>query len=533
MDANVAKSTVNVKLLDEKLAELEKARPWSPRVMSKLESLVNADDDFQLFRVNPLKFAKTRSMDEQEAIDLFLHAAKLGLFRLEWQLLCPSCGDTVESFGTLNNVHSHYQCQLCAIEGDAQLDNYIEVSFTISPQVRDIKYHHPETLSLEDLYFKYHFKEDARVPGGGPIFLDAAKSLIKAAGFVAPGETQVFEAEAQDGILSGYDAFTKTSVHVTLQSHSGPDAVHVVLQEGAEPITTKAGPGKVVFSVKNGSGKKASFVVLNKPASLPHYESLVFEPFLSGNRLLTSQTFRTLFRSETLGSTGGIGVKELTLLFTDLKGSTEMYERIGDLKAFALVQQHFDYLGKAIDAEHGAIVKTIGDAVMASFEKPADALRAALAMLREIESFNRAQGSDEIILKIGMHRGASIAVTLNERLDYFGQTVNIAARVQGLAGAEEIYLTDDIYRDREVQELLKQVHVEPKAAQLKGIQKALQVYKISFRGVAVPEAPQREEVPSWQAPETGSAGRELVGAASGSRGGLFNRFRDWLNEPLW
>jgi len=204
-----------------------------------------------------------------------------------------------------------------------------------------------------------------------------------------------------------------------------------------------------------------------------------FEPFLTGRRLLTSQTFRELYRTEVIGGSEGIGVKDTTLLFTDLKGSTEMYDRIGDLKAFSLVRQHFDRLGRVIHGQAGAVVKTIGDAVMASFNTPEGAVRAAVLMLDEIERFNKEHGDQALILKIGVHHGASIAVTLNERLDYFGQTVNIAARVQGLAGAEEIYVTEDVYDAPGVRDVLSGYAVTPEFATLKGVSEKVRVYKIT------------------------------------------------------
>jgi class 3 adenylate cyclase len=157
---------------------------------------------------------------------------------------------------------------------------------------------------------------------------------------------------------------------------------------------------------------------------------LKFVPFLNGKRVLTTQTFRDLFRSEVIKASEGIGVKNITLLFTDLKGSTELYERIGDLNAFSLVQRHFERLLDVTVRNNGAIIKTIGDAIMASFLKPADAVKAALAMRNEIAAFNAEQADRALILKIGIHTGPAIAVTLNDRLDYFGQNVNIAARIQ-------------------------------------------------------------------------------------------------------
>src|SRR3546814_315803 len=92
-------------------------------------------------------------------------------------------------------------------------------------------------------------------------------------------------------------------------------------------------------------------------------------PFLTAKRLLTNQTFRDLYRADTLNIDQRLKIVSLTFLFTDLKGSTELYERVGDLVAFDLVKAHFQLLNDIVAAESGAVVKTIGDAVMARSEE--------------------------------------------------------------------------------------------------------------------------------------------------------------------
>ena len=170
-------------------------------------------------------------------------------------------------------------------------------------------------------------------------------------------------------------------------------------------------------------------------------------------------------------------VKDITFLFTDLKGSTALYDQIGDPKAYFLVRQHFDTLGNVINRYEGATVKTIGDAVMATFMTPLNAVQAALQMLRDIEAFNH-NISDKLVLKIGIHSGHSIVVTLNDRLDYFGQTVNIAARVQGLADAGEIYISEDVYNFPGVRQAIESYNIASEQVGVKGVSEKLQVYKI-------------------------------------------------------
>jgi len=218
-------------------------------------------------------------------------------------------------------------------------------------------------------------------------------------------------------------------------------------------------------------------ILLLEMEQLEHHQ-LIFEPYLTGADMLTNQTFRNIFNLELFQSTGGMAVKDTSRMFTDLQGSTELYDRIGDLKAFSLVHHHFDVLGDSVIRNNGAIVKTIGDAIMAAFQSSADTLTAAIEMRDAIKSYNKNSSDEDIYIKIGIHRGAAIAVTLNERLDYFGQSINIAARIQGLANGDEIYMTDSILEAPNVKKILSGRTLKRKQEKLKGIEMPFNVYKI-------------------------------------------------------
>ncbi len=202
--------------------------------------------------------------------------------------------------------------------------------------------------------------------------------------------------------------------------------------------------------------------------------------FLTAKRLLSNQTFRDLYRTDTLEVDQRLKITSLTFLFTDLRGSTELYERVGDLVAFDLVRAHFQVLHDIVAAEAGAVVKTIGDAVMATFPTPDRAIAAALRMREAMRELNSSSGSEDLLLKIGVHEGPCIAVTLNDRQDYFGQTVNIASRVQGLANSSSIFVTGSVVDDDKTIDLLKSRSLTPQShnASLRGIEREVLVYAI-------------------------------------------------------
>jgi class 3 adenylate cyclase len=173
-------------------------------------------------------------------------------------------------------------------------------------------------------------------------------------------------------------------------------------------------------------------------------------------------------------------ITSLTFLFTDLKGSTALYERVGDLIAYDLVRQHFRALNEMVAAEAGAIVKTMGDAVMATFPTPDRAVAAALRMREEMARINAERRNEDLLLKIGIHEGPCLAVMMNNIQDYFGQTVNVAARVQGLASSSAIVATRPIVEDKKVARILETSGLLPtmQRAALRGITDDTVVYVI-------------------------------------------------------
>ena len=208
---------------------------------------------------------------------------------------------------------------------------------------------------------------------------------------------------------------------------------------------------------------------------------------LTADRITALQAFRDLFASEALRAGDDVGIGEIALMFTDLKGSTAFYERVGDARAYRLVREHFAFLAARIRENSGAIVKTIGDAVMAAFADPADAVRAALAIQQKVADFNAGHGGEAIVIKLGLHKGPCIAVTLNERLDYFGSTVNLAARLQGQSGGGDIVLSAAMLGDPTVADLLATYNPDGETAAIKGYEQPVAFYRVPLSRLSAME----------------------------------------------
>ncbi|WP_201837396.1 adenylate/guanylate cyclase domain-containing protein [Microvirga zambiensis] len=490
---------VNESLLRRRLTELEDVGSWAPSALPGLERFIRTADDYDLFRVNPIQYASANGLSEADGIELFVHAAKVGLFEMDWLLICAYCPQVAGSFRELDQVHPRFQCEFCNALNDVALDDYIHVAFTVSSGIRDIAFRHPEMLSVEDFYLRYHFARGFRPPHGNTREQIVA-ALSRGFADIEAQHQQKFDFEVTPGRFEVLDLNHKLLLvlfaggepiepqRTLVQLESGRFVVperpteprDMVLGDGRFSFrqTADIGPGKHTITIENHTGDPGRFWFLQYPLGFePH--RVEYEPFLSGKRLLLTSCFGELYKTQLVDEAESLTVSDMTYLFTDLKDSTPLYESVGDVNAYFLVRQHFDILNRIIRSRSGTIVKTIGDAVMAGFGHPQDAVRAAIEMIEELSRFNQT-ASRPLGLKVGVHRGRAIAVRLNDRIDYFGQDVNIAARVQGLADVNEVCITETVMESPGVREITGSRVVSREYENLKGIGQKMEIHRLAI-----------------------------------------------------
>jgi class 3 adenylate cyclase len=470
--------------LAHRLEPLRASGRFAPSQLDAAEAWVSTAPDEALFRINPLAFAAEQGWTELNAIDFFVLATRYGLFDFAWGLICPSCSAFINSRGGLQGVAEGRHCELCDVDAGQVLDDGVEVSFTVAPAVRRIRFHgewssaalsgdqQAETFQkdLLKLYFSSAITRKLETLRHAGIRAVAVTPLPKQG---VELKLQVDQKARWKVLAPGIHAVAALEVVA-----GGPDTAAIEFFAGScVPASVKVGPGRVTLQLAHRADQPELLVAALRigdaaadalpPEAPPH--------FLTGRRLLSNQTFRDEFRTERLGDDASLEIRSLAMLFTDLKSSTQMYERIGDLRALALVREHFEKLRRVVAAHEGAVVKTIGDAVMATFNEPSQAVAAAIEMHRVL----RTDDPDPLQLKVGLHLGSCVAVDSNERLDFFGQTVNIAARVQALADGEELVLTEAVRVSPGVLELLaaSKLTLTREEAQLKGIARPMVIHR--------------------------------------------------------
>jgi class 3 adenylate cyclase len=448
--------------------------------VAAIERAVRDAPDRELCRINALDFAARNGLDEERTLAAFLHAARLGLYELSWNVICPGCGGVLEAGATLKTVdHDEYACTLCAAGYKPTLDEMVEVTFTVSPRVRHIAGHNPDTLPEVEYYRQIFWGSGIDLPDTlGDSLADFTIDSIE----LPPGDKAVLSVQLPTDFVIAFDPVTHGALFLDVKGEPTHD--RQTLSMVFNNVKTLAGtvemrPGPLRLSLENRTDGRVLPALWIAGDSL-HRLLGKRRPFVTAKRLLTNQTFRDIYRTDTLDIDQRLKITSLTFLFTDLKGSTALYERVGDLVAYDLVRQHFQVLQEIVAAEAGAVVKTIGDAVMATFSTPDRALAAALRMRAAMAGINAERQNEDLLLKIGIHEGPCLAVMLNNSQDYFGQTVNVAARVQGLASSRAIFVTQPVVQDPRSADILKTLKLEPamQRAALRGIADETTVYEI-------------------------------------------------------
>jgi class 3 adenylate cyclase len=452
-----------------------------PAVADAILKLIKQGQDHELNRINVLDFSARTGLDQERVISGFLHASRLGLFDLTWNVLCPGCGGVLDAHSTLKSLrHDDYHCGLCACGYEASVDEQVEVAFTVSPQVRRIAAHDPNTLPIWD-YFKQMFWSSG-VDLNEESFESLSSEVVLDALELPSREKAVMSLQLPPNFIIIFEPVTHAAQFIDVQGEPTRERQHLsLIYNGIQaPVgKTTLRPGPLRLSLDNQTELRVLPSVFIAADALHHLVGKR-KPFLTAKRMLTNQTFRDVYKADNLNIDQRLKITSLTFLFTDLKGSTALYERVGDLAAFDLVRAHFHALLEIISSERGAVVKTIGDAVMATFDRPEQALAAGLRMRAAMEKLNAERGTRDLVVKIGIHEGPCLAVMLNERQDYFGQTVNIAARVQGLSTSHAIHVTGSVIDVPAVSTILDREAITPiqKHAALRGIADKMVVYEI-------------------------------------------------------
>ncbi len=393
---------------DEAARALTRLRARGVRggLANQIATYVESCSDADAARIRPYELADEWTEPRREVLSAMLHAAASGLVELRWHVLCPSCRTASDEVPSLDAIGAVGHCQMCDISFELEVDRAIEATFTPHPAVRSV------------------------VGGvfclGGP----ARTPHVLVQTTVEP----FAERELAVPLLAGrYRVFSRGGGRATLTIGEDLDAraEASIEPDRVAPAMLSLRPGGVL-SLRNVSDEarhvKIEHLEYASAAATAHDVSSLAE-------------HRDLFGSALIKPKTPLKVARVALLFSDLTGSTALYAKVGDAAAFRLVDDHYDVLREVIAAHEGRVVKTMGDAVMASFASEEACARAAVECIRRFEQFRAgAKHGQYTQLKVGFFAGPCYVIQANDTLDYFGQTVNVASRLQHEAASGEVVM---------------------------------------------------------------------------------------------
>lgn len=391
------------------------------QILDQLVGLVQTGDDLELQRIQPYEFADCCELPRQEVLKVFINAAKAGLLSFRWDLYCPKCRSIQHSVKTLNQIHEPIHCHDCDQQFNVNFNRTIQLSFTPHPLIRKVnkkEYCNRGPQSSPHIFIQQYLK-----PG--------EQCFVKTN---LPKGQYLLRTKGNEGVATvTVNELGNETVHITL-SEKGFDGEHVSI--GADPN----------LSFTNATQSPQLLILEQKEWA---------QKGLSAAEATSCQLFRNLFADEVLRKGEKISVDNLTLMFTDLFDSTGIYTENGDEKAVGQLINHFEILQEVVAQHQGAIVKTIGDSVMAVFCKPEQAFKAYLTAQQTLSGDDRF--SNHLQLNAGIHHGSCMAVNLNSRIDYFGSTVNIASRFVDLAEENEVVVSQNTFSSAQLQAMLTDV----------------------------------------------------------------------------
>jgi len=420
--------------LDVLISRIE-VSPNAHGLVRRLVDWMLAAQEIDLMRIRPLALARRWDVRERDVIELCLQSVKDGLLESCWDLLCPRCRGAKLTVTSLDMLPRGAHCSSCNIGYDREFATNVELTFHPSPAVREV------------------------VDGEFCLFGPMTTPHVKVQVTLEPGETRTIEAALAPGDYRLRTLEIGGASDITHDSGGFPGVT-----VASDTVTAGAPSGDGEIDLANESDRRRTVIIESRDW---------VRDALTAHRVTTLQAFRDLFPGDVLGPADEVGISQVTLMFTDLKGSTGFYERVGDATAYHLVHDHFAFLAQVVREHNGSVVKTIGDAVMAAFTDPADGARAALAVQAGVDDFNEGTGTEDIVIKLGVHCGPCIAVTLNDRLDYFGSTVNMAARLQGESVGGDIIFSENLLADPIVATMLRPAGLSSETRFIKGFSRPI------------------------------------------------------------
>jgi class 3 adenylate cyclase/carbon monoxide dehydrogenase subunit G len=438
--AREAATPAGQRRLDALIADLARD-PASHGLAPKLAAHLRQAPGVTLRGIRPMALARQWRAPPTHTVELFLAAQHRGILAMGWDLLCPRCRGAKSRVERLHELPQGAHCSSCNIDYKRDFTRNVELTFRPEPWFRPL-------------------------PEGELCMLGQASTPhVKLQAEVAPHADKSFALTLPPGAYR----FRTVEAGGEADADIGADGIIPQVTASGADISLEPNGQADALIMRNDTDRALFFVVEDRNWA---------RDALTGERVIAMPAFRRLCPEQLLRPGDDVEIGRVAIMFTDLQGSTKLYDELGDATAYRLVRDHFAFLSERVQRHNGFVVKTVGDAVMAAFGDPADAVRAVLSIHDEVENFNRGRSDAGIVLKLGLHQGACIAVTVGGVLDYFGSAVNTAARLEHQCRGGEVIVSEAVIADAEAREVLAGRAVTQDSASLRGLSEPVRFVRV-------------------------------------------------------
>jgi eukaryotic-like serine/threonine-protein kinase len=390
-----------------------------PRVVDTLGQFLENASDLEVARIRPIAFAERFGLEPRQVINACFEGTRLGVFTLLWDIICPSCRIPSSVQDTLAAIKDHGYCEACNLDFGIDLAESVELIFRVSAEIRGVT---TAIYCIGGPAWSRHIVAQVRLAAGERF---ACETNLAEGTYVVRGQQLPFTIE----LRVTHGSLVK---RVELSLSKPPYAPRIALAVDSQ-----------VIHLCNDSAVDQQ-IRIERTAGR--------HDALSAARASTMAVFRELFPGEVLSADQIVSVAHLTVMRVHILATQQLYDLLGDGSAFKKIRTALQAIILMVKEHAGAVVKTIGEGVLASFPDTTSAVHCAIELLRQF-------AEQELPITIAVHQGAAMVATLEDRLDYFGRTLQTLELLLRTAPAHSVQITSTITDSAEVQSYLRETFV--------------------------------------------------------------------------
>jgi len=387
------------------------------RSVDALTSYLSRASDQDVARIRPLELAARFAVPEEAMIEVALHAAKVGALGMVWDVICPSCKIPSSVVESLAKIEEHGTCKTCNIGFGVDFSRAIELAFRAAPDVREVE---TRTFCI-----------------GGPAHFPHVAAQVR----LAPGERFALPLALGPGYYLLRSPQLSRQHELRVAAQGGVRRLDVILGSPTDVATLTA--GDQLLTLVNPEEREV--VIRVERAGDRAFA-------LTAARVMACAAFRELFPDQALAPGRLMAVTQATLLVAQVDDAQTLFRDLGDNKAFPVAARFYEQVGVLAKEYGGSLVKIFGGLAIAGFERPMQAVEAALALQPAIDRDVVTAGLE---CRVAVHRGPMMALTQAGRLDYFGQNVELALAVAASTPPLAVGITQAVAQDEGVAERLQ------------------------------------------------------------------------------